>query len=124
MCATHRYISASGILCVVHPTSCIQRTPLRQVLDAVVRVSESEGSLLPRPAEARRRWAQIVGDANRGRFQQQASRTAASSPGHGAAAVASAVASGHDARECVKAAGAARRGAARRARARAGYAER
>ncbi len=57
---------------------------LDQLMDAVVRVSESEGSLLPKPDEARMRWAPITGDVNRGRFQQNGSRTTAAAGAAGA----------------------------------------
>jgi hypothetical protein len=54
-----------------------------ELMDAVVRVSESEGSLMPRADEARMRWAPLNGQVNRGRFQQNGSRTGG---GSGAAA--------------------------------------
>ena len=44
-----------------------------------MRVSDSEGSLLPRPGEARHRWGYITGESNLGRFQQLASRSASAS---------------------------------------------
>jgi len=56
---------------------------LDELMDAVVRVSESEGSLMPRADEARMRWAPLNGQVNRGRFQQNGSRTGG---GSGAAA--------------------------------------
>jgi hypothetical protein len=50
-----------------------------ELMDAVVRVSESEGSLLPRADEAKMRWAAISGEVNRGRFQHNGARGEVSS---------------------------------------------
>ena len=61
---------------------------LDELMDAVVRVSESEGSLLPKADESKMRWAPLLGEVNRGRFQQNGSRTSAvaSASAEGAAA--------------------------------------
>ena len=47
---------------------------LDDLLDAVVRVSESDGSLVARAGEPGRRWAKINGAGSRGRFQQLGQR--------------------------------------------------
>ena len=59
---------------LVHWLGRASQVQLDEILDAIVRVSESEGSLVARPDEVRRRWAHILGAS--GRFQQHASRSA------------------------------------------------
>jgi hypothetical protein len=58
---------------------------LDDLLDGVVRVSETEGALVAPAGESGRRWAAISGEVNRGRFQQQGTRGAGADGGSGSA---------------------------------------
>ena len=51
------------------------QSELDVVMDSVVRVSASTGSLLPRPDEIPNRWAHVLGEYNAGRFALHSSRS-------------------------------------------------